>query len=176
MPKQRSKVSLPHFRFGEQNVTIVLRRLRFNRCPFSSTPSIAPGILLSALEKQIARVSMLAVLSVGSTEFVDLVHHTLHPDTLAALRRGGYTKLLAQIGRSPCPEHIALGSQVLFDGALEVNATPFDNDIDEKLAQADLVIAHAGVFSPSLSQGEIRADWTEHFRLGNHSRNTGRLV
>ncbi|KAK4051398.1 N-acetylglucosaminyldiphosphodolichol N-acetylglucosaminyltransferase catalytic subunit alg13 [Microbotryomycetes sp. JL201] len=95
---------------------------------------------------------MKAVLTVGSTEFSPLVHALLSPDCLRLLHTLDVTSLLAQVGNSDLPAGFTINKETRraldVDGAtLHVTVVDFTDDIEQHIAQAQLVISHAGAGS-----------------------------
>ncbi|XP_045887522.1 UDP-N-acetylglucosamine transferase subunit ALG13 homolog isoform X1 [Micropterus dolomieu] len=79
--------------------------------------------------------------TVGTTSFDDLIESITCPETVQALKARGYERLVLQVGRGSllpaadsCP-HVRL------------EAFRFKSSIAEDIAQADLVISHAGAGS-----------------------------
>lgn len=102
-----------------------------------------------------------ALLTVGSTQFDDLVKAALEPVALEALRQRGITRFVVQYGEGNIRQilrYVALepegGFPTVSGGVscmirtgegVSVEMYPFLEDIDARMAQSDLVICHAGV-------------------------------
>jgi len=83
--------------------------------------------------------------TVGTTEFDQLITHLDTPQFRQSLAKLGYTHLLIQYGRGA---HVPSGlSEEGLDGLLEVQAYTFKSSILEDMKSADLVISHAGAGS-----------------------------
>lgn len=85
---------------------------------------------------------MLALVTVGSTEFSALIHAVLDQATLRLLQQRGYSRLLVQAGNSQLPAPWRMGSRAV-DG-LDVELVAFLPDLEERMQQADLIVCHAG--------------------------------
>lgn len=83
----------------------------------------------------------LALLTVGSTEFEQLVDAALGQDTISALESKGYTRFIVQYGRQAKPQLVGQSSLA----SVEVELHAFMDDIEERMKDADLVLSHAGV-------------------------------
>ncbi|KAK4057278.1 N-acetylglucosaminyldiphosphodolichol N-acetylglucosaminyltransferase catalytic subunit alg13 [Microbotryomycetes sp. JL221] len=108
---------------------------------------------------------MLAVLTVGSTEFTELVTSFLSSSTIwNSLHQLGVTHVLAQIGNSTLSQTSAtcqwipqlnddpVTHQVEFDDddhsqKLHVTVVKFQHDIEQQIARAHVVVSHAGAGS-----------------------------
>lgn len=94
-----------------------------------------------------------ALLTVGSTAFTSLVHSFLSLDTLAALRTLHITHVVAQVGNSALPSDWTLSGSdsesvvELVDG-LHVTVIKYAHDLEHRVAQASLVVSHAGEKEP----------------------------
>lgn len=110
--------------------------------------------------KQVKLRGRSALLTVGSTQFDDLVKAALQPDTLEALAKQGINKFIVQFGAGniehilrfvalqaddalphsgqDLPAHVQTGEGV----AVELHA--FMSNIEERMVNVDLVISHAG--------------------------------
>lgn len=100
-----------------------------------------------------------ALLTVGSTQFDDLVKAALEPAALQALRQLGVTRFIVQYGEGNIRQilrYVALDPEEGFpatagatcrvktsDG-IDVEMYSFLSDIDERMRSVDLVISHAG--------------------------------
>jgi len=83
--------------------------------------------------------------TVGTTEFDQLIKHVDTSQFRQSLSKLGYTHLLMQIGRGA---HVPTGlSDQGLDGLLQVQAYTFKSSIQEDMESADLVISHAGAGS-----------------------------
>jgi len=83
--------------------------------------------------------------TVGTTEFDQLIKHVDTAQFRQSLVKLGYTHLLMQIGRG---NHIPTGlSDKGLDGLLQVQAYTFKSTLQEDMKSADLVISHAGAGS-----------------------------
>ena len=81
---------------------------------------------------------MEAVLTVGSTEFTQLVQVALSPPCLEALSALGIRRFFLQTGHSRLPS-----KQPVVHG-LAIECCQFTDDIEQRVWEADLVISHAG--------------------------------
>lgn len=81
---------------------------------------------------------MHAILTVGSTEFTLLVQSALSAPVLRALVDEGYTTFTLQTGTSVLP--------AIPHTNLKITLHKYMDDIDARLAAADLIISHAGGF------------------------------
>lgn len=84
--------------------------------------------------------SQSALLTVGSTQFDELVQAGLSSDCLRALAGKHITRFIVQYGRGKDPS--ALFQPV---PGVQVELHAFMNDIEERMKDVDLVISHAGV-------------------------------
>lgn len=101
-----------------------------------------------------------ALLTVGSTQFDDLVKAALEPASLQALRNHGITRFIVQYGEGNIRQilrYVALdpegGFPTVSGGVsctintgedVHVEMYPFLDDIDQRMSSADIVISHAG--------------------------------
>lgn len=100
----------------------------------------------------LARVDMprIALLTVGSTEFTQLVNAALTTEVLEALEHQGYTRFVVQHGKSRLSREAldavaAAGERhECGEGALQVELHGYMNDIETRMRDAELVISHAG--------------------------------
>lgn len=88
---------------------------------------------------------MLAILTVGSTEFTELACAFLDISTLDALRAKGITSILAQVGNSTLPADSRVGK--LVRQGLDIEIVNFLPDIESRISSAAIVVSHAGAGS-----------------------------
>ncbi|EAT34523.1 AAEL013240-PA [Aedes aegypti] len=81
--------------------------------------------------------------TVGTTQFEDLIDTVTDSPVVAELRRMGCRKLVLQIGRGRNPQII----KEVFGNDIEVRFYDLKASIAEDIQQADLVISHAGAGS-----------------------------
>ncbi|KAM0789224.1 hypothetical protein ACM66B_000067 [Microbotryomycetes sp. NB124-2] len=116
---------------------------------------------------------MKAVLTVGSTEFTPLVRSFLSLDTLKLLHALGVTSIVAQVGNSSLPPGITLGTidkairlnKNSSDSSVHVTVLDFTSQIEKLVAQADIVVSHAGagsILSAIRPLSISRTDSTQH--------------
>ncbi|GAA5848897.1 hypothetical protein JCM3766R1_000670 [Sporobolomyces carnicolor] len=87
-----------------------------------------------------------ALVTVGSTEFTALVSVALSPSFISQLAASlNVTSLYAQIGTSKLPHGSEIGARTL--GGVEIEVVRFANDLEQRVAAADLVVSHAGAGS-----------------------------
>ena len=93
---------------------------------------------------------MRVLVTVGSTRFDSLVAEVLTAQIIALLRERGYNTLVIQAGNSTVPLP-GLGSaaddrlSTVVDG-LEIQIWRFKSSLSVDIADADLIISHAGMF------------------------------
>lgn len=101
-----------------------------------------------------------ALLTVGSTQFDDLVKAALEPTAVEALSQQGVTRFVVQYGQGDIRQilrYVALepeeGFPVVSGGVtatirtsqgVTVEMYPFMDDIEERMMKAEIVISHAG--------------------------------
>eukprot|EP01039_Chlorochromonas_danica_P008543 gene8543-9416_t len=84
----------------------------------------------------------LALVTVGTTEFDDLIHHIDNEDFLRLLLQMGLNRLVVQRGRGQrSPETLLKASTTL---GVQVEVIRFHENLSTVIAQAALVIGHAG--------------------------------
>ena len=92
---------------------------------------------------------MRVLVTVGSTKFDALVGAALSQPVLDALTQKGYTHLVIQCGNSQVD---GLGSRDVERNRrrqeLSIDVWKFKTSLDEEYDAADLVIGHAGLYSP----------------------------
>ncbi|XP_062536467.1 UDP-N-acetylglucosamine transferase subunit ALG13 homolog [Armigeres subalbatus] len=81
--------------------------------------------------------------TVGTTQFEDLINAVNDAAVVAELRRMGCRKLVLQIGRGRDPKIVP----DLYGNDIEVQFYDLKSSIAEDIEQADLVISHAGAGS-----------------------------
>ncbi|KAI9554473.1 hypothetical protein GHT06_019746 [Daphnia sinensis] len=78
--------------------------------------------------------------TVGTTQFDELVTGVLHPDMLEIMEAKGYTHLIIQIGRGPEP-------QIPTSLRIQITVYQLKENISSDIKDASLVISHAGAGS-----------------------------
>lgn len=78
--------------------------------------------------------------TVGTTQFDELVTRVLHPDMLEIMEAQGYTHLIIQIGRGPEP-------QIPTSQRIQITVYHLKESISSDIKDASLVISHAGAGS-----------------------------
>nr|CAH0110529.1 unnamed protein product [Daphnia galeata] len=78
--------------------------------------------------------------TVGSTQFDELVTQVLHPNTLEILEDEGFTHLIVQIGRGVEPT-------IPNSRRIKISCYHFKESISSDLEEASLIISHAGAGS-----------------------------
>jgi beta-1,4-N-acetylglucosaminyltransferase len=87
--------------------------------------------------------------TVGSTEFPQLIKALLTPKTLGTLTALGYTDICVQYGTNKqLFEH---GIEACHISGLSIRGFDYSPSIDDEMKQADLIISHAG----NLSRGRF---------------------
>lgn len=111
---------------------------------------------------------MLAFVTVGSTKFDDLVQVAISEDTLSALRRKGYTKLVVQCGNSSHEFSALVQDDRVCQterGGIDIEIWKFKPSLQRDYEEADLVVSHGGVnyvFPPTcLPIMEARRIWDD---------------
>ncbi|ESP01848.1 hypothetical protein LOTGIDRAFT_205122 [Lottia gigantea] len=75
--------------------------------------------------------------TVGTTQFDELIHHVSSSQTVEVLKKLGYTELMLQIGNGTEPD---IPDVKNFD----IEYYQFKNSLEEDIQTASLVISHAG--------------------------------
>lgn len=91
----------------------------------------------------LSRTNQTVLVTVGSTLFADLTNAVLEPTFVRVLQVSGYTQLIVQHGSATLPSHIP----TLDIPGISVEVKPYISDIDNVIAQSDLIISHAGAGS-----------------------------
>ncbi|XP_065076970.1 UDP-N-acetylglucosamine transferase subunit ALG13 homolog [Ochlerotatus camptorhynchus] len=81
--------------------------------------------------------------TVGSTQFEELIDSVIDSSVVNELRRMGCRKLILQIGRGKDPKIV----KEIFGNDIDVTFFDLKTSIAEDIKQADLVISHAGAGS-----------------------------
>ena len=81
--------------------------------------------------------------TVGSTEFPQLIKALLTPETLSTLKELGYAHLRVQYGTDK--QLFEYGIENCHVSGVSITGFDYSPSIDDEMKQADLIISHAGI-------------------------------
>ena len=95
------------------------------------------------------------LLTVGSTEFSTLVESFFHQTLINQLSSSlGITSIYAQVGNSRLPDGWNLGVSEV--EGIKVEVVRFTRDLENRVAESNVVISHAGQSRSLTIQGTLR--------------------